>query len=123
MCPRILVVDDQEAVRYELASFFEDQGYEIIEASSGEEFIEKIRENENIDLVILDYHMSDYNGLVALEKVRKIPAGEKLKVLMLTTETSKEAKELGKKLGLKGWLIKPFNLNVMRNALDKIISE
>lgn len=122
MCPRILIVDDQEAVRYELSSFFEDQGHEITEASSGAEFIEKIREDDKIDLVILDYHMNDFNGLVALEKVRKLPSGQKLKVLMLTTETSKEAKEIGKKLGLTGWLIKPFNLNIMKQALDKIIA-
>lgn len=119
---RILIVDDQEAVRYELSSFFEDQGYEIIEASSGSEFVEKIREDDSIDLVILDYHMSDCNGLMALEKVRKLPSGPKLKVLMLTTETSREVKELGKKLGLKGWLIKPFNLTLMKNAMDKIIN-
>lgn len=71
--PTILLVDDEDTIRSLLSEMLNFQNFIVIEASSGEEAIKKFEENKNkIDLVILDYFLSDMNGDKILEKIREL---------------------------------------------------
>ncbi|MGB9667471.1 MAG: response regulator [Thermosulfidibacteraceae bacterium] len=68
---RILVVDDESAIRYLFRTELEEEGHEVVEASSGEEALEIIASETPIDLMILDIRMGDMSGLEVLQRVVK----------------------------------------------------
>lgn len=68
---RILVVDDEASIRYLFKMELEDEGYEVIEASSGEEAIDIVLGGTPVDLIILDIKMGAVSGLEVLQRVVK----------------------------------------------------
>lgn len=74
--PKILIVEDEKHQRELYAMEFEDEGYEVDQASNGKEAVEKVRTNK-YDLVIMDIRMPEMDGIEALGKIlsrdKKIP--------------------------------------------------
>ena len=66
---KILIVDDEEHIRYLYSEELSDAGYDVITAGSGYKLMEKIKE-EQPDLVVLDIKMVGYNGLDLLQDIR-----------------------------------------------------
>lgn len=76
-----------------------------------------------IDLVISDYKMPGYDGLVMLEHASKALGGKfPFPVFMLTTETSEKLKDDGKKVGIIAWIIKPFDETKLLNAIQRALT-
>ncbi|MBW2038817.1 MAG: response regulator [Deltaproteobacteria bacterium] len=67
--PKILVVDDEESIRFLYQEELTDDGYEVATAASGHRLLERIEE-EGPDLVILDIKLAEYNGLDLLQDIR-----------------------------------------------------
>jgi signal transduction histidine kinase/FixJ family two-component response regulator len=67
---KVLVVDDEEHMRYLCREFLEERDFQAITAESGYRLLEKIRD-ENPDVVVLDIKMVDYNGLDLLQQIRE----------------------------------------------------
>jgi len=70
MPKKILLVDDEESILKALNKDFEQEGYEVMTASSGEEALARLRGNR-FDLVVTDLSMPDINGIQVLEVVKK----------------------------------------------------
>lgn len=66
---KILIVDDEENIRYLYSEELRAEGYEVITADSGYKLLERI-ETERPDLIVLDIKMADYNGLDLLQDIR-----------------------------------------------------
>ncbi len=81
--PVILVVDDQPQNIELLEGFLVRQGYEIIQAESGEEALEKLSGNQ-VDLVLLDVKMPGMSGFEVLTKLRADKKTERIPVVMIT---------------------------------------
>lgn len=105
---KILVVDDEETLRMLIVDTLEDEGYEIEEASDGEEAVTKMTANE-YDLVLLDYMMPGLSGIEVMRKVRELPNKKEMKILMLTAKTQKQDIELAYEAGATSFLSKPFS--------------
>jgi two-component system, chemotaxis family, chemotaxis protein CheY len=73
------------------------------------------------DLIITDMNMPEMDGMEFLEEIRNIESVKKTPVLMLTTEQKVELKERGKKLGLTGWIVKPFNPTQLQAAISRVL--
>ena len=102
----LLVVDDERSIRQMLVLFFGKKGYEVAEASSGEDAVAKVREKKP-DLVMLDMNMGGMNGLDALREILKMhPA---LGVVMTTGEEDDETVRQAMALGAYGYVLKPFD--------------
>ncbi len=103
---RILIVEDDRAVRLGLTATFQEEGYTVLEADSGEEGLRKIR-REAPEVVILDVMLPGMSGFELLKKMRDqqilIP------VLMLTARDDATDKVLGLELGADDYVTKPFN--------------
>ncbi len=65
---RILIVDDEQNIRFLYKEEFQDEGYEVAVASDGKEAMRKIRES-NPELIILDYKMPEIDGLKLMENI------------------------------------------------------
>lgn len=64
---KILVIDDEEPIRQLLKDEFEEEGYQILTASSGKEALSVLRRPEKPDLIILDLRMQEMNGIELMD--------------------------------------------------------
>ncbi len=105
--PKILVVDDDDDLRYSLQRVFSGKSYEVCEASSGEAGI-KLAQTEKPDVILLDNRMEGMSGIEALQHLRGINPHTMI-ILMTaygTTQTTIEAM----KFGAFDYIMKPFDL-------------
>jgi two-component system chemotaxis response regulator CheY len=103
---QVLVVDDSQTVRHELALALKQAGFEAVEAADGMAGL-KLAQEQKFALIILDVNMPRMNGLEMLERLRLDFATAHVPVVILTTEAEEIMIERARKAGAKGWLIKP----------------
>ncbi len=115
----ILVVDDSSSVRSEVSEYLITHGIDVITAVDGEDGLAKVQANPALKLVMCDINMPIMDGLTMVEHVREL--GNQVQFVMLTTEDSADIKLRGKKLGVKGWIVKPFNGASIIGAIKKMI--
>lgn len=116
----LLIVDDQHGVRRLLYEAFKDEGYRVRMAGSGMEALKMVAQ-EMPDLVLLDIKMPVMSGLETLAELRKI--SKDLPVLMMTAYGDLEVVEQAKKLYVKHYIIKPFDLNEVKMMVMGLLSE
>jgi DNA-binding response OmpR family regulator len=109
---KILIVDDEEHIRFLYSEELSEAGYEVITADSGYQLLERIEE-EKPDLVVLDIKMVDYNGLDLLQDIRNrfydLPV-----VLCTAYDTFKEDM---KSIAADFYVIKSFDLSELKNKI------
>ena len=100
----ILIVDDEPQIRRVLRTIISSNGYSVIEARSGEEALEKIRD-ERPDLVLLDVNLP---GISGLETCREIRHSADIPIIMLTVRNSERDKVQALDAGADDYVLKPF---------------
>src|SRR5216117_1837207 len=111
---RILVVDDDAAVRESLGRALRLEGYDVELASDGSEALERLQGNgADPDLVVLDVLMPNVDGLEVCRRLRR--SGSRLPVLMLTARDEVDDRVAGLDAGADDYVTKPF-------ALDELLA-
>ncbi len=105
---KILCVDDAATIRLLVKKTLEPEGFEVVEASNGHEAIHK-SETEEIALFLVDVNMPVMDGFEFVKKIKETERYKNTPIIFLTTESSTQKKEMGKKLGVNGWIVKPFD--------------
>jgi two-component system, OmpR family, response regulator MprA len=105
---KILVVDDERAVRESLRRALELEGYEIELAADGREALERLEADSQPDALILDVLMPGVDGLEVCRRLRR--TGSRLPVLMLTARDAVENRVAGLDAGADDYVTKPFAL-------------
>ena len=105
---RILVVDDDVAIRDLIKEVLAGQGHAFEMASSGSEALAMIGKTQ-FDLVILDRHMPEMSGLKVLKTLRASPATAKLKVLFCTAAEMMAEVDEAFTAGATDYIVKPFD--------------
>ena len=118
MKQRVLVVDDEESIRWVLGRCLEKAGYTVEFGENGSEAIQKAT-LDNFSLIILDIKMPDLNGLEVLEELRV--KGIDIPVIIITAQnTVKNAIEAMKR-GAYDYIAKPFNLDEVKLTVERAI--
>ena len=116
MIGKIMIVDDEEHIRFLYSEELESEGYEVITVSNGFRLLEKI-EKEKPDLVILDIRLRDYDGLELLQRIKNsfchIPVG-----LCTAYDTYKEDI---KSVAADFYVVKSSDLDELKNSIAKIL--
>src|SRR5437870_3464034 len=105
---RILVVDDERAVRESLRRALSLEGYEVELAGDGAQALAVLEENAEPDLVVLDVLMPQIDGLEVCRRIRS--AGRAVPVLMLTARDEVKDRVAGLDAGADDYVVKPFAL-------------
>jgi len=114
---KVLIVDDSAFMRMLLKDKLSNIGQtEILEAANGKQAIETAKKQKP-DLILLDIILPDINGETVLSTLRE--AGVKTKVVMITAVGQKPVIERCKKLGISGYIVKPFD----DTKITKLIKE
>ncbi len=103
---RILVVDDESAIRRALRPPLLELGFQVTEASRGEEAIQMLRTTA-CDVVLLDINMPGIGGIETLRRIRAV--APRLPILMLTVRDGEEEKVEALELGADDYVTKPFS--------------
>ncbi|TMB63080.1 MAG: sigma-54-dependent Fis family transcriptional regulator [Chloroflexi bacterium] len=104
----ILVADDDASIRSLLKQLLTDQGYAVLEAATGSEVVEQVKDS-GPDLVIMDLRMPELDGIEALQKVKT--ASPRTAVLIMTAFGTSNAAIKAMELGAFEYITKPFELD------------
>ena len=121
MRPKILSVDDSKTVRASLSRLFSPFACELCEAVNGQEGLE-VAARERPDLIILDYNMPVMNGVSMLQRLREDAELRRTPVIMLTTESSAENIATVARLGVRDYVTKPFNEELLLAKAARVVS-
>ena len=119
-CQKILILDDEDALRAIIAQRLTRKGYEILEAGTAKEGLSLLKETL-IDAVLLDIKLPDGDGLILLPKIKQLQAD--LQVVMLTGNGTIESAIEAMKLGAYDYLTKPCNLSELEITLQKALEK
>lgn len=105
---KLLIADDEPAVRALVRVTLEDDDYRILEAADGVEALQKIRD-EHPSLVLLDIMMPGMNGLEVCRIVKSDPTTSGTVVVMLTAQAQQRDRDRGLAAGADVYFTKPFS--------------
>ena len=111
--PRILLVDDEQAIQTLLAYPLRKEGYEVVSATTGREALERFRDGR-FDLVVLDVMLPQLDGF---DVCRELRAKSTVPIIMLTAKAEEFDKVLGLELGADDYITKPFSLREFRSRV------
>lgn len=106
MAYKVLVVEDEDSIRKFVKINLEREGFDVLEAGTGEEGLELAAKNE-IDIVILDLMLPGIDGYEVCKRLRE--QSEELGIIMLTAKSQDLDKIMGLEFGTDDYMTKPFN--------------
>ena len=114
--PTLLVIDDEQSVRYSFQRVFEGNGVTVITARTGAEGLQKV-EDSSPDVVVLDLQLPDRSGLEVFKDIHAADA--KRPVIFITAHGTTETAIEAMKLGAFDYLVKPVVLEKLSQLLDR----
>lgn len=116
----ILMVDDSVDMCRFVRDYFRGE-YNIVTASNGEIALQCLEENDNIDLVVSDVTMPKMDGLELCRRIKTNLTWSHIPVILLTGRTGEQLEVEGLKLGADDYITKPFNAEMLRLRVKKLI--
>ncbi len=121
MSKTALIVDDSPTMRQMVSFTLTNAGFTVIEAEHGKDAVSKVAGGPKMDIVVTDLNMPEMDGIELIKELRKLGAFKFTPILMLTTESALEKKQAGKAAGATGWIVKPFNPEVLLKTIAKVM--
>lgn len=116
-----LIVDDSRTMRQMVAFTLTSAGFTVVEAEDGKDAVNKVSGGAKMDIVVTDLNMPEMDGIALIKELRKMSTFKFTPILMLTTESAMEKKKEGKEAGATGWIVKPFNPEVLLKTIAKVL--
>jgi DNA-binding response OmpR family regulator len=113
----ILLVDDEDAVRRLLTFPLERDGFTVVQATDGEEALQRFGER-SVDLVVLDLMLPKLDGLEVCKRLR---ASSSVPIIMLTARDDELDKVIGLELGADDYITKPFSIREFRSRVRALL--
>jgi len=117
----ILVVDDSPTMRGMVSHTLNEAGFETKEAENGKDALIKLTMMEEggtkPDVIVTDINMPEMDGIELVKEIRKLAAFKHVPV----TDNTDEKKEVGRAAGATGWLVKPFDSDLILKVIRKVL--
>src|SRR5262245_60631311 len=115
--PTILVVDDEDLIRWSLSERFKREGYQVLEASTGKAALEHL--HGDLDLVLLDLRLPDTDGVSILREMKRVDPD--ILVILLTAYATVASVVEAMKLGAYDVATKPFDLDEVAAVVERAL--
>ena len=115
---KVLVVEDDRELNGVVCSCFESSGYKVCGCFNGEQALKELANNE-YDLVITDIMMPEMDGFTLVQKIRE--DNVLLPVIFMTARDDKFSKQLGYKMGIDDYIVKPFDIDELIMKVGAIL--
>ena len=121
MAATVMIVDDSQMVRQQVANVLGAVGIAVTEACDGVDALERLSSGPvGPSLIVLDVNMPRMGGIEFLKALRARVDHANLPVVMLTTEGHPTLMQQAKALGAKGWIVKPFKPEMLVTVVRKL---
>ena len=120
MSKTILIVDDSYSLRQALSIALRGAGYEVLEAEDGRQALTRL-DGKKINLIISDVNMPNMDGISFAKAAKALPNYRFTPIVMLTTEADSTKVQEGKAAGVRAWIVKPFQPQVLLDAVAKLV--
>lgn len=120
MLKKILVVDDSALIHQMYRLVMSRYNCVIADAMNGQEALDILAVQKDVDLILLDINMPIMNGVQFLEKAAAIGIVGRIPVIVISTEGKEEDTIRGLKLGARGYLKKPFHPTELHELIEKL---
>jgi len=117
---RILVAEDRPGSLELIRTVLESAGYEVIEATDGQEAVEKAS-GSSVDLFLLDLQMPKVDGFGVVARLRKDPRFASTPIVALTASAMHGDRERALAAGFSSYIAKPVDLAALRSELKRLI--
>ncbi|HVZ44991.1 MAG TPA: response regulator, partial [Ramlibacter sp.] len=114
---RVLIVDDDMRNIFALATVLEEHGMDIVWADNGREAINRVANDSNIQVVLMDIMMPEMDGMATMKEIRKLPQGKNLPMIAVTAKAMKGDREKCIEAGAWDYLSKPVNTQDLLTVL------
>jgi two-component system response regulator AtoC len=114
---KVLVVDDEELIRWSLRAQLEEDGYLVDEAADGRSVLERV--GGGIDLVLLDFKLPDVDGIALLHRIKE--SHPDTVVILMTAHSTVQSAVEAIKGGAFHYVIKPFEMNEMMTHVERAL--
>lgn len=121
---KVLLVDDSAVMRKIIQRNIKETGLivdEFVEAGDGNQALDKVNSNEDLDLILLDWNMPNMSGIEFVKTLRSLNLSKRIPVVMVTTEGSDAKVSEAKESGADGYLTKPFTADQLRDTLGNYL--
>lgn len=115
---RVLVIDDSRAMRALLGNILKGAGFTVFEGANGKDGLERLRQLEKVDLVLVDWNMPEMSGIEFLRVARAETAYDGIPIVMVTTETEMDRVQTALEAGANEYIMKPFTKQILLNKLE-----
>jgi CheY-like chemotaxis protein len=119
---RILVAEDNEAIRELVTEILVSRGFEVIQAQDGHEALQQF-ETAKPDLVLLDIQMPGMDGYSVFQAIRKNPIAASIPMVALTGSAMNGDKEKALALGFDAYLSKPYRLVSIVQLVNQLLEK
>jgi len=120
---KVLFVDDSPTMRRIIMNSLKKIGFSnIIDAENGLDALEKM-EAQEIDLILTDWNMPEMNGEQFVKELRNNEKYKKTPILMITTRGMKEDVITAVKLGVNGYVVKPFTPEILKSKITAVVGK
>lgn len=120
---KILIIEDDSFLQGLEAGKLEKEGYKVITASSGEEAMKKINEPD-IDIILLDLILPNFDGFDILKKVRETEATKNIPVIVFSNLSEQKSVDKSKELGATDFMVKSnFTLDELIKHINTILKK
>jgi two-component system chemotaxis response regulator CheY len=117
---RAIIVDDSRAMRLIIGRTLREIGFEVLEAANGREGLQALKEPPIPDVALVDWNMPEVNGYDFVRAVRADRSFDKLRLMMVTTETELEQVARALQAGADEYVMKPFTKDAILEKLSKL---
>jgi CheY-like chemotaxis protein len=129
---KVLVADDDPALRTMYKAFLEFEGYDVITAKNGDEAVKLYESGEDLDIIIMDYEMGpdSLNGVEATRQIVDVyertsvydNGDDAPKIIMCTGHPDYEQIKIGaEQAGISAFFVKPFNFTEILECIDMLL--
>ncbi len=119
MAKRILTIDDSKTIRDMLMLTLADAGFDVLQAVDGQDGLD-VLDREQVDVVITDINMPKMDGYEVIRHMRSNSAHKTTPILVLTTESEADKRNLARAAGATGWMVKPFDPDRLIATINKV---
>lgn len=120
MTKTILLADDSAAIRQVVGITLKGAGYNVVEAEDGHDALSKL-DGQKIHLIISDVDMPNMDGLSFVKEAKKLVAYQFIPIIMLIPESQASMTQESRVVGVKAWVVKPFQPAQMLATVSSLI--
>jgi len=113
---KILIVDDEQLIHFFYKEIFKETGANLLHATDGRTSVSICKENEDLDIVLMDIHLPNLNGYEALSEIRKF--NHDVPIIAQTAFALSEDRDTALKAGFDEYVSKPINKSEVKQIIE-----